>query len=206
MLPRTNPQVTTWKPRLVEHAIVPIQQFANSVGKNATDSTMIIDAMDLLHSCRYDTFVLVTSDADFTRLATRIREDGKTVIGIGRDQTPRAFVQACNTFISVEMLLTEGDAKKPSAAPSRLSASKRKQVLAALATVVNETADDTGWSPLPLIGSAMRRRDPAFDPRAYGQASASLSKFFKSLSNDYEYTLRRSQALVRPKTKDSADS
>lgn len=210
----TSPQSQSWKNRLIEHAIVPIQQFSNTTGKNATDSTMIIDAMDLLYSKRYNTFVLVSSDADFTRLAIRLREDGMHVVGIGREQTPLAFTKACSTFVtlggSVQHVQPSRGFKSaastadPSKTNLRLGTAERKKVLANLAEVVRLTADDTGWSPLHEIGTQLRSRDPTCDPRAMGSAS-SLSKFMKSLPDDYEYTVRGTLAFVRPKARPSDD-
>lgn len=113
----TRPQSQHWKASLLEFAIVPIQQFSNSVGKNSSDSSMIIDAMDMLHSDKYDVFVIVSSDADFTRLATRIRENGKIVIGMGRAQTPPAFASACDKFVTIKKVIAPSPSASPADAP-----------------------------------------------------------------------------------------
>ena len=210
-----SPLLAPWRGRIAEHSLVPVQQFSNTAGKNSTDSTMIIDAMDLLHSNRYQTFVLVSSDADFTRLATRIREHPSTVIGVGRAQTPKSFVNACNTFITIETL--ERDARRrpessastsdgavfPSSSPTANEA--RRKALAQLREVVDECADEAGWSPLTLVGARMIERDPSFDPRNIAHSSK-LNLLFKAMPDDYEYILRGTAAFVRPRVHRLFDS
>ena len=175
----TSTALRQWKAILADHAVQPIQQFANSIGKNATDSALIIDAMDLLHADAAEVFCIVSSDADFTRLASRLRESGREVVGIGRRKTPKAFVQACDRFIFIENLI-DGDAELP--APTRATkASKPVEAenpgdqateVGALGPMLERAYDDAetddGYALLGAIDNALQRIDPAFDPRNYG--------------------------------------
>ena len=160
-----------------EDAIQPLQQFQYTTGKNATDSALIIDAMDLLHSGVVGGFCVVSSDSDFTRLATRIREQGLFVMGIGRPETPRSFINACEVFVSTSNL---GQKDKPQAA-SRKSGNDGNWAPTVKKAI--EATDGTdgrmdGWAPLSAVGSYMRKLDPAFDPRSFGHKS--LSGLIKS--------------------------
>ena len=168
----TTPNLGQWKLALLEHSIQPIQQFRYTVGKNATDSAMIIDAMDILHNGQVDAFCLVSSDSDYTRLATRIRESGKLVIGIGKQSTPRAFVSACDVFIYTENL-EEREAQMRKAAQKQQTLEKLTPAELALINNINQAidmvgTDDEGWASLSEVGTALRRIDPGFDPRSYG--------------------------------------
>jgi hypothetical protein len=154
----TTPQLAGWKERLPRHAIQPIQQFAYTRGKNATDTALIIDAMDLLYAGNLEGFVIVSSDSDYTRLATRLRESGMTVYGLGQRRTPEAFVAACDRFIYLDLL-----GAKP-AEPPRL---KLKPLLSA---AITSTSRDDGWSILAEVGSYLVKNHAAFDPRDYGHA------------------------------------
>ena len=156
----TTPNLGRWKDELNRHAIQPMQQFAYTRGKNATDSALIIDAMDLLYAGNLEGFVIVSSDSDFTRLATRLRESGMTVYGMGRRGTPEAFVAACDRFIYLDRLGAEPPGPKQPRPP------ELEQLLSA---AINETAKDDGWSNLGEVGSYLRTRDAAFDPRDYGR-------------------------------------
>jgi len=158
----TTPNLNGWKEHLHTLAIQPIQQFRLTTGKNATDSALIIDAMDLLHGGRVDGFCLVSSDSDFTRLATRIRESGFTVYGFGEKKTPKPFVAACNRFIFTEIL------RAPSEAPAGLPSGQAplKQILTG---AVAAAAGDDGWAFLGAVGSLVTKANPEFDPRNYGQ-------------------------------------
>lgn len=159
----TTDYLKGWKSELHRHAIQPIQQFGYTSGKNSTDSALIIDAMDLLHAGNLDGFCLVSSDSDFTRLATRIREWGLTVYGFGEEKkTPAAFVAACNKFVFVEIL------KAPTNNGERKPSIKAKQLEPLLRTAVESTAKEDGWAPLSAVGSAIQKNDPAFDARNYG--------------------------------------
>ncbi|MDQ6523671.1 NYN domain-containing protein [Nocardioides sp. LHD-245] len=169
----TTPQLGGWKAQLNRHAIVPVQQFAYTTGKNSTDSALIIDAMDLLYSGNLDAFALVSSDSDFTRLATRLRESGRTVYGLGLRKTPQSLVAACDTFIYLEVLGEEG----PSAPASEDEVEEGTEPSAPLPNLqsllsraVNATSDDDGWARLGAIGSYLRSADSSFDPRLYGAA------------------------------------
>ena len=178
----TQQQLNGWKGELHQHAISPMQQFANTSGKNSTDSALIIDAMDLLYAGNVDGFVIVSSDADFTRLATRLRESGKTVYGLGQRKTPKAFQDACDKFTFLEVL-RDADAA-PAASSSRQSADTeepgesapafKRNLQSMLTKALNKTAsDDDDWSALGSLGSHLNRTDPSFDPRTYGFAKLS---------------------------------
>jgi len=158
----TTQNLSGWKQHLQKHAVQPVQQFAYTTGKNATDSALIIDAMDLLHSGGFDGFCLVSSDSDFTRLATRIRESGVAVYGFGEAKTPEPFVAACDRFIFTEILRTQtasGSASKQKANP------KLKR---AIATALDGCARDDGWAHLGTMGQYLVTNDPSFDSRNYG--------------------------------------
>ena len=164
----TTPSLSGWKSVLLEHSIQPVQQFRYTVGKNATDSAMIIDAMDLLYTKRFDGFCLVSSDSDFTRLASRIREEGLLVYGFGEKKTPKAFVSACDKFIFTEVLRFEenvGSAVKPKTANEMKRDGK---LVALLRSAVEAGSDDSGWAHLGAVGSNIVKQAPEFDPRNYG--------------------------------------
>jgi uncharacterized LabA/DUF88 family protein len=164
----TKPNLRGWKDTLLKHAIQPIQQFSYTAGKNATDSAMIIDAMDLLYSERFDAFCIVSSDSDFTRLASRIREAGLSVYGFGEKKTPQAFVSACDKFIFTEILKeqdeTGGDQKKKTT--KELKGDTRLVNL--LRNAVESAADETGWAHLANVGHKIVNQAPEFDARNYG--------------------------------------
>lgn len=170
----TTQQLTGWKSELTRHAIQPIQQFANTVGKNSTDSALIIDAMDLLYSGNLDAFAIVSSDSDFTRLATRLRESGKTVYGLGRRRTPASLQAACDKFIFLEVLRDESDKDTPArtdpeAEPDAESeADSLPDLRTILEAAVRSTAQDDGWSALGSVGTYLGKTHAAFDPRHYG--------------------------------------
>ena len=165
----THPRVKKWKNLLLENAITPVQQYAYTVGKNATDSAMIIDAMDLLYSGRVDGFCLVSSDSDFTRLATRLREAGMLVIGIGEKKTPDPFIVACDKFIYIEILGDRSDdktTKTTSRKPKVDQISKRD--IALIKSSIRDLSDDDGWAFLGDVGSLIQKKRPNFDSRNYG--------------------------------------
>jgi uncharacterized LabA/DUF88 family protein len=164
----TTPSLSGWKPVLLEHSIQPVQQFRYTVGKNATDSAMIIDAMDLLYAKRFDGFCLISSDSDFTRLASRIREEGVLVYGFGERKTPKAFVSACDKFIFTEVLRFQENAE-PAVKPKSSNELKRDAKLVALLRNALEAAsDESGWAHLGAVGSNIAKQAPEFDPRNYG--------------------------------------
>jgi uncharacterized protein (TIGR00288 family) len=163
----TTQQLTGWKTELAQHAIQPIQQFANTVGKNSTDSALIIDAMDLLYSGSLDAFAIVSSDSDFTRLATRLRESGKTVYGLGRRRTPASLQAAVDKFIFLEVLqdLQEEAGPDDDGRDEGDSLPDLRQILEA---AVKATAQDDGWSSLSGVSNYLGKAYAAFDPRHYG--------------------------------------
>ena len=160
----TTPNLKGWKDTLHTMAIQPIQQFSYTCGKNATDSALIIDAMDLLHSGHLNGFCLVSSDSDFTRLATRIREAGLIVYGFGEQKTPRPFVSACDRFIYTEILRPQ----QASAPKCLTDTDLPEQLEAMIRTAVTATARDNGWTVLSAVGSMLLKNSPSFDPRNYG--------------------------------------
>ncbi len=159
----TDTQLKGWKKHLLEHGIQPIQQFAYTTGKNATDSAMIIDAMDLLYTGKFDGFCIVSSDSDFTRLASRIRESGVSVYGFGERKTPKPFVSACDKFIYTENLRKDAAEEKPA-----VDVTKARKLLSLLRDAVDDAADDSGWANLGVVGQLIANKHPDFDPRTYG--------------------------------------
>jgi uncharacterized LabA/DUF88 family protein len=180
-----------WKKVLNENAIQPIQQFRYTIGKNATDSAMIIDAMDILHGHLVDGFCLVSSDSDYTRLATRIREMAFFVMGIGKEKTPRAFVNACNLFIYTENLMPKetprprGEERRaPHKTDDREEKPKKYDPVPLLKGAFDMAVQEDGWANLGTIGFYLRQLDPGFDPRTYGYKQ--LSQLIKSYSALFE--------------------
>jgi hypothetical protein len=167
----TTTHLTGWKEQLHQFAISPMQQFAYTTGKNSTDSALIIDAMDLLYSSNLDGFVIVSSDSDFTRLATRLRESGMTVYGIGARKTPQAFRDACDKFTFLEVLRDTQETESSAEPAARESVRDPGGLQSLLVKALNKTAsDDDDWSALGALGSHLQRIDPSFDSRAYGFA------------------------------------
>lgn len=200
----TKPHVTGWKEPLLTHAITPIQQYSYTSGKNSSDSALIIDAMDILHSHQVDGFTIVSSDSDFTRLAVRLRESGKMVIGIGEKKTPKPFIAACDKFIYIEILSKETAALPPTKEKTLAEATNTvtdpalkqairdtkthepidAETVELLKATVNDVADEGGWAPLSAIGGLISKRKPDFDPRIYGFLK--LTPLFKSLDKYFE--------------------
>jgi hypothetical protein len=164
----TTSNLGGWKDELLRHAIQPIQQFAYTRRKNSTDSALIIDAMDLLYGGNLEGFVIVSSDSDFTRLATRLRESGMTVYGIGRRATPAAFVAACDRFIYLDLLSEQAQPAPQPAPDDSEPAPPPPDLRQALTTAIGSTSKDDGWSNLGEVGSFLSKRDAAFDARDYG--------------------------------------
>lgn len=171
----TKPTVSGWKKPLLEHAITPIQQYSYTTGKNATDSAMIIDAMDILHDGKVGGFCLVSSDSDFTRLAVRLRESGMFVMGLGEKKTPEPFIVACDKFIYIEILEAEDDNSQEQEAST--SGEKKKnpnietvnrKLIRLLKSTIQDVADDDGWAYLGEVGNLIMKKRPDFDPRIYG--------------------------------------
>lgn len=172
----TRPNLGGWKEALLRYSIQPMQQFGYTVGKNATDSAMIIDAMDLLYSGRFDGFCIVSSDSDFTRLASRIRESGLTVYGFGERKTPEPFRTACDKFIYVDVLMRggeEGETQKEIAPRPAKELRGDARLMNMLRTAIDGASDDSGWAGLAVVGSIISKQSPEFDPRNYGYAKLS---------------------------------
>lgn len=193
----TKPTVSGWKPALLKHAITPVQQYSYTTGKNATDSAMIIDAMDILHSDKVDGFCLVSSDSDFTRLATRLRESGMLVVGIGEKKTPNPFIASCDKFIYIEIIgRTEGKSNKSISASQATTASSKStlsvsevdkiddEIVKLLKATIDDLADDNGWTFLAELGNLIIKKKPDFDSRNYGFSK--LTPLIKSLKNHFD--------------------
>ncbi len=188
----TNPKLSKWKNVLLENAITPIQQYGYTTGKNATDSAMIIDAMDILYSEKVNGFCLATSDSDFTRLATRLREAGMNVIGIGEKKTPEPFIAACDRFIYIEILKnqsaeseTELDKTKPRTKDNIDKITPK--VINLISSTISDLADDDGWAFLGDVGNLLQKKQPNFDSRNYGFPK--LTPLIRSIKN-FEVELR----------------
>lgn len=207
----TKPTVSGWKNVLLENAITPIQQYSYTSGKNSSDSALIIDAMDILYSGKVDGFCIISSDSDFTRLATRLREAGMKVFGIGQKKTPNPFMVACDKFIYMEIIPVfdsgEADTPKtktaktePKAAVDKLN----KETLKLITTTINDLADENGWAFLGEVGNLILKKQPNFDPRNYGFLK--LTPLIKSLPQ-FEIDKRESEKggskLVYIKNKDA---
>jgi uncharacterized LabA/DUF88 family protein len=194
----TKPHVTGWKSVLLENAITPIQQYSYTTGKNATDSAMIIDAMDILYTGRVDGFCIVSSDSDFTRIAIRLREAGMKVFGIGEKKTPLPFISACDKFIYLEILKAPPEVKK-NPVPSKndqavplttpVIGSIDKGLIKLIADSINDIADEDGWAFLGNLGNLLLKKQPNFDSRNYGYAK--LFPLIKSIGK-FEFDERRS--------------
>ena len=181
----TKPTTSGWKTVLLQNAITPIQQYSYTQGKNATDSAMIIDAMDILYSGRVDGFCIVSSDSDFTRLATRLREAGMKVIGIGEKKTPDPFITACDKFIYIEILAADDTTTDSKSPRTRKQSAPDPRVIRLIKTSVNDVADEGGWAFLGEIGTLLLKKQPNFDPRNYGfKKLVSLMKSIKDLEID----------------------
>lgn len=192
----TTSNMNSWKDTLNFHAFQPIQQFRYTIGKNATDSAMIIDAMDIMHSGVVDGFCLVSSDSDYTRLATRIRETGIFVMGIGEKKTPKPFVNACDVFVYTENLVSEQKNTRPTRrkttrktkgeteAKSEPEARIDPDPMPLLEQAYEMAVREDGWARLDVMGSSLYQLDPGFDPRTYGQKQ--LSRLIRSMKDDFE--------------------
>lgn len=201
----TTQTVSGWKSALLEHAITPIQQYSYTRGKNSTDSAMIIDAMDILHSQKVDGFCIVSSDSDFTRLATRLRESGMLVIGIGEKKTPNPFIVACDKFIYIEIMgqrEQDADDQTPATSASKSPAAARKpkpqqpavdtidrRTINLIKSSVEDQADDDEWAFLADVGNLLNKKKPDFDPRNYGFQK--LTPLIKSLGKHFDIDERK---------------
>jgi uncharacterized LabA/DUF88 family protein len=205
----TTQQLTPWKVELHRHAIAPIQQFAYTTGKNSTDSALIIDAMDLLYSGHLDAFAIVSSDSDFTRLATRLRESGKTVYGIGRRRTPSSLIAACDKFIFLEVLGAEAptaDRGTP-ILPDEEAPAPLPDLQKILTVAINSTSNDDGWATLSAVGSHISTNNPSFDPRNYGfpkLVELARAQSYVDVEQDTRGPVRARLRSARPRKKAAA--
>jgi uncharacterized LabA/DUF88 family protein len=192
----TKPNLAGWKAVLLENAITPIQQYSYTTGKNATDSAMIIDAMDILHSNKVDGFCIISSDSDFTRLATRLRESSKLVIGMGEKKTPRPFIVSCDKFIYIENLGNDDE----DTTPQEIATNEEKQpappkekisyaVIKLLRHTIDDLTDDNDWVSMAEVGSLILKKRPDFDPRNYGFQK--LTPLIESCSKYFEIEKRK---------------
>ncbi|MDR1351065.1 MAG: NYN domain-containing protein [Zoogloeaceae bacterium] len=216
----TSPYLAAWKGFLHVNAIKPVQQYAYTTGKNATDSAMIIDAMDLLYTRRFDGFCLITSDSDFTSLAIRIREEGLTVLGFGEEKTPSAFIKACHKFIFTEVLqstppatesIPDETASEPQKTKNNVARSKKTESpspkkplpLGLISNALEQSSDDTGWADLGAFGNHLTKLRSDFDPRLYGFAKlSSLVKANPRIFEVEERTIKnssRKEIFIRAK-------
>ncbi len=195
----TRPNAAGWKGVLLENAITPVQQYSYTMGKNSSDSALIIDAMDLLYAGNVDGFCIVSSDSDFTRLAIRLRESGMLVIGMGEKKTPASLISACDRFVFIEVL--DGATKKKKTAPAKRGqeivekpAEKIQRLDADTLNIIEDTIDDLsdedGWAFLGDVGNMIVRKKPEFDPRNFGYAK--LTPLLKSLKDMVEIDERLS--------------
>lgn len=209
----TGPQLGGWKKVLLDHSIQPMQQFAYTKGKNATDSALIIDAMDLLYTRRFDGFCLVSSDSDFTRLAARLREEGLEVIGFGQQKTPKPFVTACDKFIYTELLRSDATSGAPETTPVATPAATKlatteepkpapnpvtekvkplKVPVGFIAKVIDDNSDEDGWCPLGVLGTNISKLRSDFDSRLYGHKK--LSDLIRAQKSHFELQERETSS------------
>ncbi len=208
----TNPRLNKWKTVLLENAITPIQQYGYTSGKNATDSAMIIDAMDILYSGKVNGFCLVSSDSDFTRLATRLREAGMQVFGIGEKKTPDPFIVACDKFIYIEILKTQSE--EETSGVSQTEAKTRSGIdkitpkeIRFISSTIADVADDDGWAFLGDVGSLLQKRHPNFDSRNYGfQKLTPLIGSIKNFELERREDSRGRKKLIYVKIKEKRTS
>ena len=182
----TKPTVSGWKSVLLQNALTPIQQYSYTSGKNSSDSALIIDAMDILYSGKVNGFCIVSSDSDFTRLATRLREAGMKVFGIGQKKTPNPFIVACDKFIYMEIIpmveeQVQGETKQNIAKPKTKATVDKvsKETIKLIKATINDLADENGWAFLGDVGNLLLKKQPNFDPRNYGFLK--LTPLIKSL-------------------------
>ncbi len=203
----TTPQMSNWKAVILDNAIQPMQQYNNVNGKNSSDSALIIDAMDLLYRSQLDGFCIVSSDSDFTRLASRLRESDKYVLGMGEQKTPRSFISACNKFVYLDVLYAEADRdESPAATPVPEERAGRRpakqepqpnisQIRRVIVKLTEENSNENGWIHSGFLGSLLMRQLPDFDVRLYGH-----KKFFQFVKSLDIFTIH---TIVDPKNKTS---
>ncbi len=195
----TGTQLNNWKAPLLEHSIQPIQQYSYTFGKSSSDSALIIDAMDILYSGKVDAFCLVSSDSDFTKLAQRLREAGKMVIGMGEMKTPQPFIKACERFIYLEVLSGDTAEKKvettkTAPVPKAPTTPDVKELTANIASIIDDISGDDGWAYLSAVGNSLLKRDPSFDTRNYGFGK--LKDLVMSISTLEEKTVTTEKGVV----------
>ena len=204
----TKPRLSKWKNVLLENAITPIQQYGYTTGKNATDSAMIIDAMDILYSEKVNGFCLVSSDSDFTRLATRLREAGMQVFGIGEKKTPDSFIVACDKFIYIEILKYQSEGIESEFAKSKSPQVDNidkitPKVIKLISATISDLADDDGWAFLGDVGNLLQKKQPNFDSRNYGfQKLTPLIKSIKKFEIEQRESPRGRFKLIYVKNKE----
>lgn len=210
----TKPTVSGWKKVLLENAITPIQQYSYTTGKNSSDSALIIDAMDILYSGKVDGFCIVSSDSDFTRLATRLREAGMKVFGIGQKKTPAPFIVACDKFIYLEVIAVPDEEESiiPSKTPTDkplLKVTKvvvdklNKKTIHLIASSIDDLADENGWAFLGDVGNLLMKKQPNFDPRNFGfQKLTSLISSVTQFEIDKRETEKKNGKLVYIRNKE----
>jgi uncharacterized LabA/DUF88 family protein len=179
----TTPNLANWRDVMLANAIQPIQQFRYTTGKNATDSALIIDAMDILSSGTVHGFCIVSSDSDYTRLCTRIRESGLFVMGVGENKTPEAFIKACDIFVYVENLTASDKTPQNKVTTTVISSKKRSDLINLLQRAFHIASQEEGLVYLGILGQSLRRIDPSFDSRSYGYTN--LSKLIKDLPEQF---------------------
>lgn len=206
----TKPTLSGWKTVLLENAITPIQQYSYTTGKNSSDSALIIDAMDILYTGRVDGFCIVSSDSDFTRLATRLREAGMLVFGIGEKKTPAPFIAACNKFIYIEILKKEIKVEAAVLETSKLAAPVKEEItpvakidrglIKLISESINDIADEDGWIFLGVLGNMILKKRPDFDPRNYGHKKLlDLIRSIKVLDVEERHSGKTSHFYVKTK-------
>ena len=196
----TSTQATKWKSELLENSVIPVQQFSNTVGKNATDSTLIIDAMDILYTGNVEGFCIVSSDSDFTRLASRLRESGMEVVGMGEEKTPRSFRVACTRFVNLENLGNQDDDAKDVIKDKDNSIS-RETIYIAITNIINENENKGKSVELAAVGNRLVNMYPDFDVRNYGYSL--LSKFVEDAGL---FLLEKKQNVITIYLKDNEQS
>ena len=185
----TRPEMSSWKNVLLTYSITPVQQYSYTSGKNATDSSLIIDAMDILYTGHVDSFCIVSSDSDFTRLAARLREAGMHVIGMGEKKTPQAFISACEVFKYLEVLASdfENEAAQERETQAseqgvtyKVSVTSKEEITKIIQKIVADTSEEDGWAFLGMVGNVLNKQKPDFDSRNYGFQK--LTQFVESLA------------------------
>lgn len=205
----TKPTLSGWKTVLLENAITPIQQYSYTKGKNSSDSALIIDAMDILYTGQVDGFCIISSDSDFTRLATRLREAGKQVFGMGEKKTPTPFIASCNKFIYIEILQKELKetvvSKATKTAPVKnisVVASINQELIKLISESINDIAEEDGWVFLGVLGNLILKKQPDFDPRNYGYKKlVDLIKSIEGIEIDERPTGKKNVSHLFVKTK-----